>query len=68
MPDISMCRGKGCPVSTRCYRALASPGKSQSYTNFDEIRTDGTPCNAFWDVSEDELQDNGFPLITHRED
>jgi hypothetical protein len=67
MPDISMCRGKGCPVSHRCYRALASPGVMQSYSNFDELRVDGTPCNEFWDVSHDDLQDNGFPLVTEKD-
>jgi len=68
MPDVTMCHGKNCPVSHRCYRAIASPGLMQSYSNFDEIRQESVPCNYFWDVSHDEIADNGFSLITPKED
>lgn len=25
MPDVTMCKGKGCKVKTRCYRFVAKP-------------------------------------------
>lgn len=67
MADISMCRGEGCPMADKCYRFLAKPGDNQAYAYFDEDRVDGEPCPAFWEVSDD-IQDNGFPLVTEKED
>lgn len=54
----------------RCYRALASPHPThQAWGNFDSIRSDGNPCLYFWDTTlDDDLQDNGFPLVTPKED
>jgi len=66
--DISKCHGNGCPVADRCYRFLAKTGKQQAWAVFDADREDGTPCPAFWDVSDDELQDNGFPLVDEKEE
>jgi len=55
-------------VADRCYRFLAKTGKQQAWAVFDADREDGTPCPAFWDVSDDELQDNGFPLVDEKEE
>jgi len=31
MPDITMCEGTNCPVSTKCHRFTAKPDEYQSY-------------------------------------
>lgn len=43
MPDITMCKGRGCILSTRCYRCTATPDEYQSYF-IDEPTTDGHMC------------------------
>jgi len=30
-PDITLCKGKGCPVRENCYRYKAKPSDYQSY-------------------------------------
>jgi len=34
MPDITMCATASCPLRGGCYRALAEPGRWQSYSSF----------------------------------
>jgi len=49
MPDISMCKGGGCPLKERCYRYLAeSDGEWQTFF-VDEPFRDGA-CKFFWDT------------------
>jgi hypothetical protein len=43
MPDITMCKGRGCILRTRCYRCIATPDEYQSYF-IDEPTTDGHMC------------------------
>ena len=43
MPDITMCKGTRCVLSTRCYRCTATPDEYQSYF-IDEPTTDGHMC------------------------
>ena len=43
MPDITMCKGTRCVLSTRCYRCVAIPDEYQSYF-IEEPTTDGHMC------------------------
>ena len=46
MPDISMCRGEGCPIRTTCYRYAAEANPyGQSYAVFENICTEETQFN-----------------------
>lgn len=40
MPDISMCRGHGCPLKNDCYRYRAIGGQWQSYFMDSPIEND----------------------------
>ena len=45
MADIAKCAsGETCPLRTRCYRYLVTPGMRQSYAYFPEI---GSKCEYF---------------------
>jgi len=46
MPDITMCRGEGCPIKKHCYRHIAKPDELQSY--FVESPFDGQKCEMLW--------------------
>jgi hypothetical protein len=46
MPDITMCKGEGCPIKNNCYRNIAKPSEYQSY--FEESPFDGERCEMFW--------------------
>jgi hypothetical protein len=46
MPDITMCKGTGCPVKDECYRFTASPSDYQSYFVDPPIK-DGK-CEMYW--------------------
>jgi len=49
MPDITLCKSEGCPLSETCYRKQAIPDKlMQSYSHF--LKEDGT-CNHYWKTS-----------------
>jgi len=37
MPDITMCTSKSCKNRKQCYRAMAKPGKYQSYGDFTKL-------------------------------
>ena len=46
MPDISMCRGEGCPIKSTCFRHMLKPNPYwQSYSAFENICTDETQFN-----------------------
>lgn len=49
MPDISMCKGDGCPIKQDCYRFTARPSEFyQSY--FAVVPYDKkTGCDHYWE-------------------
>ena len=51
MPDISLCStAEECPMSSRCYRALAEPNPLwQTYSDF-QYDPDTEECDGFWDI------------------
>ena len=48
MPDITMCKGKECPIKDTCYRYTAKASDYQSY--FSEIPYDfkKKECDNYW--------------------
>lgn len=46
MPDITMCKGTNCPVSTRCRRYTATPSDMQSW--FTEVPFHNGECDFYW--------------------
>ncbi len=53
MPDITMCKGKDCPLKDKCYRHRATPTPHwQSYFVDSPIK-DGK-CEHFWEEEDDE--------------
>lgn len=47
MPDITMCKGEGCPAKELCYRYTAKPNEyRQSY--FVEPPYKDDECDHFW--------------------
>jgi len=62
MPDITMCRGTGCPLRERCYRAMAEPDEyQQAYFTETHVNEDGE-CKYFDSVEE------GDTLVTKEQD
>lgn len=58
MPDISMCKGVGCPLKENCYRFKAKPDDMyQSYfvdPPFNITDCDEQPsCDYFWSLRKD---------------
>ena len=50
MPDITMCRGEGCPLKETCYRYTAVPDEYwQSY--FVEVPVKDGECEYYWENS-----------------
>ena len=48
MPDITMCKGDGCPMKETCYRFTAKPSDlRQSYFMNAPIKEDNT-CEYYW--------------------
>lgn len=49
-PDITMCEGTNCPVSTKCHRFMAKAGMRQSYFADvpGEIKDGKFTCDYFW--------------------
>ena len=49
-PDITMCKGTNCPVSTKCHRFMAKADKYQSYfVDVPGETKDGKfTCDYFW--------------------
>ncbi len=53
MPDITMCQGINCELSSICYRYKAEPSKfRQSY--FCKPPNKGLECEYFWEYKLDE--------------
>lgn len=54
MPDITMCKGTNCPVSTKCRRYTATPNPyRQSY--FTEIPLKDGKCEMYWGETADSI-------------
>ena len=53
MPDITMCKGTNCPVSTKCRRYTATPSKMQSW--FTEIPFKDGKCDMYWGENADNI-------------
>ena len=49
-PDITMCQGTNCPVSTKCHRFMAKAGMRQSYFADvpGEIKDGKFTCSYYW--------------------
>lgn len=47
MPDITMCKGKGCKKRESCYRYVAKPDRFQSYSAFEFLIVNGK-CDWYW--------------------
>ena len=46
MPDISMCRGEGCPIKSTCFRHMAQPNPYwQSYAALENVCNEETNFN-----------------------
>ena len=53
MPDITMCNGNNCELSSICYRYKAEPSKfRQSW--FMDSPNEGLECEYFWEYKTDE--------------
>jgi hypothetical protein len=53
MPDITMCQGNNCELSSICYRYKAEPSKfRQSW--FMDLPNEGLECEYFWEYKPDE--------------
>lgn len=53
MPDISKCKGEGCPLKETCYRFTVEPNKfMQSYFMNAPIKEDNT-CDYYWPNEDD---------------
>ena len=51
MPDISMCGGKNCPLSKKCYRCTANPSEFwQSWFMEDPYNQQTKTCDFYWEV------------------
>jgi hypothetical protein len=51
MPDITMCTGQGCDLTSTCYRYKAEPsGYYQSY--FTEAPIEDDQCDYYWEVED----------------
>jgi hypothetical protein len=48
MPDITMCSGNNCEMSSICYRYKAEPTERQSY--FVKPPNKGLICDYFWEI------------------
>lgn len=58
MVDMTMCRGKGCPMAKYCYRAIAKANPQyQSYFVTTPIKEGDINCEHYISVREDKLSD-----------
>ena len=53
MPDITMCKGTNCPVSTKCRRFMAKADPYQSY--FTEVPYKDDKCEYYWGEQADSI-------------
>jgi hypothetical protein len=59
MPDITMCKGKKCPLKNECYRYTAKPNSEQYYYDSPPFETeygmilDYTKCKKYRKIQEE---------------
>jgi hypothetical protein len=59
MPDITMCKGDGCPLKETCYRFKAEPSDRQAW--FIEVpygKSERQPCDYYWKIKEKEVKND----------
>ncbi len=51
MPDITLCRGDGCPIRDKCRRYTSKPWPiAQSYFMQTPYDHDTESCDAYWPI------------------
>jgi len=55
MPDITMCKGTGCPLAENCYRYWATPSEYQTYFSTPPVE-DGK-CEYHWNLPKPKILD-----------
>lgn len=65
MPDITMCKGTGCPFAESCYRFTAEPDKwQQAYFTTPPVKfTNGKPDCEFFEGQQNEYLFNQLKSI-----
>jgi hypothetical protein len=48
--DISKCKGRRCPMKTKCLRFTVKAEKRQSWNSYDLLRGENGACNYFMEV------------------
>jgi len=54
MPDITMCKGTGCPKLMTCYRFLAEPWERQSWFAAPPYNKETDTCRHYAQATEEE--------------
>jgi hypothetical protein len=49
MPDITMCKGDGCPLKETCYRFKAEPSDRQAWFMEVPYKEDTKDCEHHWE-------------------
>jgi len=49
MPDISMCKGKDCPLKENCYRYTATPSCYQTFFVNPPYNREKRECDYYWE-------------------
>lgn len=53
MPDISMCKGEGCPLKEKCYRHMAKPDSHwQCFMEAVPYNKEKKSCDYFWGMED----------------
>ena len=50
MPDITLCRGEGCPLKDKCLRHTSTPFVPQSWFMHVPYDHDSESCDAYWPI------------------
>ena len=65
MPDITMCKGDGCPVKETCYRYTAKPNEyRQSY--FVEVPYKDDVCDHFWGENQEQIWNSLKDIVNEK--
>jgi hypothetical protein len=63
MPDITMCKGEGCPIKEHCYRHTAEADDYQSFLV--ESPWDGKTCKLFWGPQSKLIMDQLIKIVNN---
>ena len=66
MPDISMCKGKDCPLKETCYRYTAESSDYQSY--FTEVPFENDKCEFYWGPDADSIWNQLTEILKPNQD